>query len=142
MPTASVRSVGVFHAMGCHASAEREGEGRRADAGVVKEKILQSEHTKSVSMPSAQAADAGTEVVLLGARAGRVKLLLLLLLPPPLPGMTVTADGAPSGGCWDDAGRDMAGRPTVYAGIGGGGGCDGEGLVGMYKTAAGACEGE
>jgi hypothetical protein len=64
MPTASVRSVGVFHGIGCHASPCRSGEGRRAATAVVKEKILQLEQTNSVSMPSALCVEAGTDAVL------------------------------------------------------------------------------
>lgn len=67
---------------------------------VVKEKILESEHTNSVSMPSALAVGAGTDEVLFAARAGRVKLRLPLL--------AWTAAGA-CPGCWDEAGTDMMG---------------------------------
>lgn len=96
IPTASVRSVGVFHGIGCAASPEREGDRRRAGPAVVKEKILELEHTNSVSMPSALFADgAGTDVVLRAVRAGSVKLRLELL--------GLRADGACSG-CWDEAG--------------------------------------
>jgi hypothetical protein len=81
--------------MGCVASPEREGDSRRAGPAVVKEKILELEHTNSVSMPSALLLDAGTDVVLRAARAGSVKLRLELL--------GLRADGACSG-CWDEAG--------------------------------------
>lgn len=97
IPTASVRSVGVFHGIGCDVSPEREGESRRAGPAVVKEKILELEHTNNVSMPSVVFLDAGTDSVLRIARAGSVKLRLELL--------GLRADGACSGcACWDEAG--------------------------------------
>jgi hypothetical protein len=46
----------------------------------VKEKILELEHTNSVSMPSALCVEAGTELVLLALRVGSVKLRLPVLL--------------------------------------------------------------
>ena len=89
MPTASVRSVGVFHGIGCHVSPWRSGEGRRAEPAVEKDKIVELEHTNSVSMPSALFVEAGTDAVLFAARVGRVKLLR------PLTGLlALRADGA------------------------------------------------
>ena len=78
IPTASVRSVGVFHCIGCDVSPDRAGESRRAGPAVVKETILELEHTKSVSMPSTLFVGAGTDVGLF-AFAGSVKLRLTLV---------------------------------------------------------------
>jgi hypothetical protein len=66
----------------------------------VKEKILELEHTNSVSMPSALCVDAGTELVLFAMRAGSVKLRLPVLLE--------SAVGA-SGVFAEAEGDDMAG---------------------------------
>lgn len=94
IPTARVRSVGVFHCIGRDVSPDRPGESLRAGPAVVKETILEFEHTKSVSMPSTLLADAGTDVGRF-AFAGSVKLRLTLVA------------GACSGCCCDEAGVDM-----------------------------------
>jgi hypothetical protein len=100
IPTASVRSAGVFQGIGCDVSPEREGEGRRVGPVAVKEKIFELEQTNSVSMPSALFVETGTEAGRFTVRAGRVKLRLLLL--------GLSAGGACSR-AWDDAGVDIMG---------------------------------
>jgi hypothetical protein len=85
-----VRSVGVFHGVGCDVSP--------AGPVAVKEKIFELEQMHSVSMPSALFAEAGTDAGRIAVRAGSVKLRL--------PG--VGAGGAcPQ--AWDDAGVDIMG---------------------------------
>lgn len=75
-----MRSAGVLHARSCGVATTalfaRAGDGRRGPVvvAVVKETILESEQTKSVSIPSALAADAGAGSGLLVLRTGRVKL--------------------------------------------------------------------
>jgi hypothetical protein len=92
IPTASVRSVGVFHGVGCDVSP--------AGPVAVKEKIFELEHMNSVSMPSALFVEAGTDAGRFTVRAGSVKLRLPLL-------------GVGAGGAcpqaWDDAGVDIMG---------------------------------
>jgi len=66
IPTASVRSVGVFQAM--WASPEAAGA-----PAAVKETILECGQTTSVSMPSALLVEAGAGAGLLRIRAGTVK---------------------------------------------------------------------
>jgi hypothetical protein len=79
---------------------------------VVKEKILELEHTNSVSMPSAVFLEAGTDSVLRVARAGSVKLRRELL--------GLRADGACSGcACWDGAGIVIVGVLYGHCSAGG-----------------------
>ena len=102
VPTASVRSVGVFQGIGCGVSPEREGEGRRVGPVAVKEKIFEVEHMNSVSMPSTLFVGAGTDEGRFTVRAGRVKLRR------PLLGLGLRACGACSE-VWDDAEVDIMG---------------------------------
>lgn len=78
IPTARVRSVGVLHAIELEGlswrRAAREGDSRLVAPVAVKETIFDSEHMKSVSMPSEVLAAAGLGAGLLAARAGSVKL--------------------------------------------------------------------
>ena len=74
IPTASVRSVGVCHAMWLPLPVVgREGEPRPAGPAVANETILECGHMKSVSMPSALLVDAGAGAGRLAMRAGSVK---------------------------------------------------------------------
>lgn len=77
---------------------------------MVKEKILESEQTKRVSMPSTLFVDAGTDAVLGAVRVGRVKLLRAAT------GLLAVRGEGASWRCWGEAGRDMAGQLCEHFG--------------------------
>jgi hypothetical protein len=109
VPTASVRSVGVRHAMWPSLSVVgREGEPRPAGPAVANETILECGHMKSVSMPSALLVEAGAGTGLLAMRAGSVKERRAL--PEP------SAAGACSASC--EGVEDMAGVSGGHFAVG------------------------
>jgi hypothetical protein len=132
IPTASVRSVGVRHAMWPSLPmVGREGEPRPAGPAVANETILECGHMKSVSMPSALLVEAGAGAGLLAMRAGSVKERRAL--PEP------SATGACSASC--EGVEDMAGVSGGHFAVGEGEG-EGEGTGEGKGESEGVTEGD
>jgi hypothetical protein len=129
VPTASVRSVGVRHAMWPSLPVVgREGEPRPAGPAVANETILECGQMKSVSMPSALLVEAGAGAGLLAMRAGSVKERRAL--PEP------SAAGACSASC--EGVGDMAGVSGGHFAVGEG---EGEGAGEGAGESEGVTEG-